>query len=195
MTIERRSRPAPGPWAKPVRPDVTRGVPDAAGGGAMRNLLPILTVLAAIAAIWYLAVAPMNIRTALDQAERAGQAVEPEGALARQEVSSFRLLAQNPEIIPMAYALDRPRLPTPVQVGEELWKTTGEMALRGRAMSKRSLIYHGWITLQSTLWGFALGTALGILGAVAIVYSRVVDMSLMPWGSSLRPCPSWRSRR
>jgi len=165
------------------------------GGGAMRNLLPILTVLAAIAAIWYLAVAPMNIRTALDQAERAGQAVEPEGALARQEVSSFRLLAQNPEIIPMAYALDRPRLPTPVQVGEELWKTTGEMALRGRAMSKRSLIYHGWITLQSTLWGFALGTALGILGAVAIVYSRVVDMSLMPWGSSLRPCPSWRSRR
>jgi NitT/TauT family transport system permease protein len=55
------------------------------------------------------------------------------------------------------------------------------MALRGRALSKRSLIYHGWITLQSTLWGFALGTVLGMAGAIAIVYSRVVNMSLMPW--------------
>ena len=55
------------------------------------------------------------------------------------------------------------------------------MALRGRAMSKRSLIYHASVTLRSTLWGFLLGTTLGILGAVAIVYSRVVDMSLMPW--------------
>jgi NitT/TauT family transport system permease protein len=77
--------------------------------------------------------------------------------------------------------MERPRLPTPGQVAVELWNTTADMALNGRAMSKRSLIYHGWITLQSTLWGFALGTTLGILGAVAIVYSRVVDMSLMPW--------------
>ena len=43
------------------------------------------------------------------------------------------------------------------------------------------LIYHAWITLKSTLWGFLLGTSLGILGAVAIVYSRTADMSLMPW--------------
>ena len=90
-------------------------------------------------------------------------------------------MAANSSQITAGYALERPRLPTPQQVGQELWKTTGEMALRGRAMSKRSLIYHGWITLQSTLWGFLLGTTLGILGAVAIVYSRVVDMSLMPW--------------
>ena len=147
----------------------------------MRNLLPVLTVLAAIIGIWYAAVAPMNIRVALDQADRAGVAVEPATSLERRDTSVWRLMAANPGQIMSGYSLERPRLPTPQQVGQELWKTTGEMALRGRAMSKRSLIYHGWITLQSTLWGFVLGTTLGILGAVAIVYSRVVDMSLMPW--------------
>ena len=48
----------------------------------MRNLLPVLAVLGAILALWYLAVAPMNIRGALDQAERAGAVVVPEGAAA-----------------------------------------------------------------------------------------------------------------
>ena len=147
----------------------------------MRNLLPILTVLLALAALWYAAVAPMNIRGALDVADRGGAEVLPAEPRERFEVSVWRLMIDNPEHIALGYSLDRPRLPTPVQVGSELWKTTGEMALRGRPMSKRSLIYHGWITLQSTLWGFALGTVLGMAGAIAIVYSRVVDMSLMPW--------------
>ena len=147
----------------------------------MRNLLPVLTVLMALTALWYAAVAPMNIRSALDQADRAGVAVVPAGAVDRRGTSVWRLMIDNPAQIAAGYALDRPRLPTPGQVAGEMWKTTGEMALRGRAMSKRSLIYHGWITLQSTLWGFLLGTAVGILGAVAIVYSRVADLSLMPW--------------
>lgn len=143
--------------------------------------LPVLTVLAALVALWYAAVAPMNIRGALDAAERAGATVNPATPVARQQVSRLVLLARNTDVIPDTYGLDRPRLPTPGQVWGELWKTTGEMALRGRAFSKRSLIYHGWITLRSTLWGFALGVTVGILGAVAIVYSRVTEMSLMPW--------------
>ena len=148
----------------------------------MRNsLLPVLTVLVVIVGAWYLAVAPMNIRVALDQAERGGAAILPEGSVPRREVSVWRLMIDNSEHVALGYALDRPRLPTPAQVGGELWKTTGDMAIRGRAWSKRSLIYHGWITLQSTLWGFLLGTCVGILGAVAIVYSRVADMSLRPW--------------
>ena len=147
----------------------------------MRNSLPVLTVLLVILGVWYLAVAPMNIRPALDMAERGGAVIVPEGSVERREVSVWRLMAQNRDHVAAGYALDRPRLPTPKQVGQELWKTTGAMVQRGRAWSKRSLIYHGWITLQSTLWGFALGTALGIMGAVAIVYSRVADMSLMPW--------------
>ncbi|MEM6304906.1 MAG: ABC transporter permease subunit [Pseudomonadota bacterium] len=147
----------------------------------MRSLLPILTVLAVLVGVWWAAVAPMNIRAALDIAERGGAVVEPAGSPARREVTVWRLMAQNPDHIAQGYALDRPRLPTPSQVGEEVWKTTGAMVLRGRAWSKRSLLYHGWITLQSTFWGFLLGTSVGILTAVAIVYSRVAQMSLLPW--------------
>ena len=36
--------------------------------------------------------------------------------------------------------------------------------------SIRSLVYHAWVTLSSTLLGFAFGTALGILIAVGIVH-------------------------
>jgi len=147
----------------------------------MRSFLPVLTVLAVIVGLWYVAVAPMNVRVALDQAERSGAAILPEGSVARRDVSVWRLMAQNAEHVALGYALDRPRLPTPGQVGAELWRTTGEMVQRGRPMSKRGLIYHGWITLQSTLWGFLLGTTLGIMGAVAIVYSRTAALSLMPW--------------
>ena len=147
----------------------------------MRNLLPILTVLTAIIAVWYASVAPMNIRVALDQAERSGATVLPATSVERRSTSVWRLMLDNSEHIKAGYALDRPRLPTPQQVGQELWKTTGAMVQRGRAFSKRSLILHGWLTMKSTLSGFLLGTVLGILGAVAIVYSRVMRMSLMPW--------------
>ncbi len=147
----------------------------------MARLFPVLTVLVALVALWYAAVAPMNIRQSLDLAERGGATVVPEGARMRSETSVWLLMARNPSEIARGYSLDRPRLPTPVQVGQELWKTTGAMAMRGRAFSKRSLIFHGWITLQSTLYGFALGTTVGILGAVAIVYSRTMEMSVMPW--------------
>ena len=147
----------------------------------MRNLIPVLTVLAVMAALWYAAVAPMNVWQALDIAEREGVAVVPAESRTRAETSAFVLMAQNPGEIWRGYDLERPRLPTPVQVAREFWDTTGDMALNGRAFSKRSLIYHGWITLQSTLFGFALGTVIGILGAVGIVYSRTMEMSVMPW--------------
>ncbi|MEO0915808.1 MAG: ABC transporter permease subunit [Pseudomonadota bacterium] len=147
----------------------------------MMRILPVLSIVLALVAFWYAAVAPMNIRQSLDIAERSGAVVTPADARERRNTSVWVLLAQNPGQIAGGYALDRPRLPTPVQVGEELWKTTGAMVLRGRAFSKRSLIYHGWITLQSTLYGFVLGTAIGILGAIGIVYSRTLEMSVMPW--------------
>lgn len=147
----------------------------------MRSAFPVLTVLCAVIAIWFLAVAPMNIRVSLDMAERSGATVVPKGSVERRSVSVWKLMAQNTSHVAAGYALDRPRLPTPSQVGQEFWKTTGAMVQRGRAWSKRSLIYHGWITLRSTLWGFVLGTAIGIIGAVAIVYSRVANMTLLPW--------------
>ncbi len=59
----------------------------------------------------------------------------------------------------------------------ELWSST----IGQSVTSKRSLVYHGWITLSATLLGFAFGTGLGILLAIGIVHSRVMDMSVMPW--------------
>jgi len=155
----------------------------------MRNLAPVLVILTVIVGIWYAAVAPMNIRMALDQADRAGFNVVPDDARGRRDVSVWVLLANNQQHIGSTFDLERSRLPTPTQVGRELWKGTGEMALRGRALSKRSLIYHGWITLQSTFWGFLLGVTVGILGAVMIVYSRVAELSLMPWAIMSQTIP------
>ena len=52
---------------------------------------------------------------------------------------------------------------------------------RDAPTSKRSLVYHGAITLEETLIGFAIGGALGIGLAVVIVSVRWLDRSLMPW--------------
>jgi NitT/TauT family transport system permease protein len=74
-------------------------------------------------------------------------------------------------------AQERPVLPSPQQVFAEMWRTTVEVA----PTSRRSLLYHAWITLSSTLLGFVLGTLLGIVLAVFIVHNRAMDKSVMPW--------------
>lgn len=129
----------------------------------MRNLLPILTILAAILALWYGAAVALNAPWARDQAARAGETL-----------SMTALVADT-------WAQDKPKLPAPHQVAAEIWATTGAMVLEGRGFSKRSLFYHSWITFSATALGFLLGTALGIALAVGIVYNRTMDMSVMLW--------------
>lgn len=124
-----------------------------------RSIIPVLTVVAAIIAIWYAATVLLNAPFERDQAERAGTTI------------TFA------EVLPKTMAQERPVLPAPHQVAQELYKTT----VKTRITSKRSLLWHSWITLAPTLTGFLMGTALGILLAVGIVHSRVLDRSLMPW--------------
>ncbi|MCV6584397.1 MAG: ABC transporter permease [Marinibacterium sp.] len=143
----------------------------------MRNLAAVLTVVGIIVVIWYAACVPMNIKGVLTQAAREGVAVVPEDAAERRAASEIGLVWQNRFAIPQTWAEDRPRLPAPHQVAIEMWETTVEKKIT----SKRSLIYHGWVTLSATLLGFAIGTGLGILLAVGIVHSRVMDLSVMPW--------------
>jgi NitT/TauT family transport system permease protein len=81
------------------------------------------------------------------------------------------------ELIADTWSQDKPKLPVPHQVALEIWETTAEKKIT----SKRSLIYHTWITLSATLLGFLLGTSFGILLAIGIVYNRVMDLSVMPW--------------
>ncbi len=137
----------------------------------------VLTVLAVIVAFWYVACVPMNIKGVLTEQERAGAAVQPPSAKDRRDMSELGLVLNNSFAIPATWEQDRPRLPAPHQVAIEMWETT----VQKKITSKRSLIYHGWVTLSATVLGFAIGTGLGILLAVGIVHSRVMDLSVMPW--------------
>jgi NitT/TauT family transport system permease protein len=142
-----------------------------------RAVLPVLAVVAALIVLWYAAAVPMNIQGVLTEAQRGGAVVVPENGAERRATSEFVLVARNIFVIPATWAQDRPRLPAPHQVAVELWDTT----VMKKITSKRSLVYHAWITLSATLLGFAIGTGLGILLAVGIVHSRAMDMSVMPW--------------
>lgn len=123
------------------------------------KILPIGVVVLAIIIIWYAAAVFLNAPFERDQAERAETEI------------SFS------EILPRTMAQERPVLPAPHQVFAELWNTTVEKKIT----SKRSLVYHSWITLSSTLLGFAMGTVLGVALAVGIVHYQTLDRSLMPW--------------
>ncbi len=151
----------------------------------MSRVLPILAVVAAIIAFWYAAAVPMNIHGVLDQAERADVAVSPEGAAARRNMSAFGLVARNLSLAPQGWSMERPRLPSPHQVAAELYDTV----IDKKVTSKRSLVFHAWITLSATLLGFAIGTGLGILLAVGIVHNRAMDMSVMPWAIASQTIP------
>lgn len=143
----------------------------------MKSLAAVLVVVGVIVAIWYAACVPMNIKGVLTEAERAGAVVTPEGARERRDMSAIGLVLDNSFAISATWAQERPRLPAPHQVAIELWETT----VMKKITSKRSLVFHAWITLSATLLGFAIGTGLGILLAVGVVHSRVMDMSVMPW--------------
>ena len=143
----------------------------------MRKLAPILMVISALLALWYAAVPVMNIKETVTQLERGGAQVTPASAQERRDAGHFGLVVKNSFAIPATFAQERPRLPAPHQVAAELW----DSVVAKKITSKRSLVYHGWITLSATLMGFAIGAGLGILLAVGIVHSKVMDKSVMPW--------------
>ena len=123
------------------------------------NVVPVLTVIIVIVGLWYVAALFMNHSTVLAEAQLKGLAFTPSATWYR------------------SWALDKPLLPAPHQVIAELWRSTAGLAVT----SKRSLVYHGWVTLSATLLGFLLGTLFGILLAIGIVHQKVIDKSLMPW--------------
>ncbi len=151
----------------------------------LRKLLSVLTVIAGLVVLWYVAVMPMNIHTALTEAERVGAVISPEGAGNRRDMGGVELLLANTAQAGATFNQDRPRLPSPHQVVAELWETT----VMKKITSKRSLIYHGWITLSATLLGFGIGAVAGILLAVGIVHNRAMDMSVMPWAIASQTIP------
>ena len=121
--------------------------------------LPILTVVFAILVAWYAGAVYLNSDTLISTYERT-----------KVEWNAEKLIKDS-------WAMERPILPAPHQIVVELNKTV----LQKNITSKRSLIYHAWITTSATLLGFAFGGLLGILLAVGIVHVQTLDRSLMPW--------------
>ena len=134
----------------------------------MNRILPVLTVVLIIVALWYAAAVRLNAAWVYDQAERAGGPAPGFAQLVGETMNQ-----------------ERPVLPTPHQVVKELVKSTFGMAVS----SKKSLVYHGWVTISATLLGFAMGTGLGILLAVGIIHNRAMDLSVMPWAIASQTIP------
>ena len=133
----------------------------------MRSVVSICVVVGALVLVWYLAAVSLNSTWALDKAKRAGVEIGTK------------------ELILDTWSQEKPKLPAPHQVASELWKTTVEKKIT----SKRSLIFHSWITLSSTLVGFLIGTSLGILLAIGIVHNNAMNMSVMPWAIASQTIP------
>jgi NitT/TauT family transport system permease protein len=123
------------------------------------RVVPVVIICVAIVVIWYVGAFFLNAPFAREMMDRAG------------EPYTFT------DLVTRTLNEERPVLPSPHQVAQELYKTTVLM----KPTSKRSLVFHGWVTLSSTLLGFLMGTVLGIVLAVAIVHSRTLSRSLMPW--------------
>ena len=137
------------------------------GSGALDAVLPVAVIVAILVVLWYVAAVALNAGIVRDGFERAGTAYTTE------------------DLVAATLSHDRPLLPAPHQILVELKKTVIDVD----PTSKRSLVYHGWVTLSSTLLGFVMGTILGIVLAVLIVHMRSLDKSLMPWIISSQTIP------
>ena len=126
---------------------------------ARDQIVPVLTILAGLVAVWYVAAVLLNAPFQRDLDRRAG---ETPGTI---------------EFLGKTLSQPKPTMPAPHQVAQNFFENT---FLR-KITSNRSLVYHAWVTLSSTLLGFAFGTVLGVLIAVGIVHFTSLDRSLMPW--------------
>jgi NitT/TauT family transport system permease protein len=134
-------------------PAIAARAPAKEGGLA----LPVAVVCLVILVVWYLAAIPMNAVVTAPKIEAAG------GGLLN--------------MLSFSWNEARPVIPAPHQIAAELWKSIFTV----KPWMPKSLVYHGWVTLSSTLLGFLLGSLLGIVLAIAIVHVNFLSKSLMPW--------------
>jgi NitT/TauT family transport system permease protein len=126
------------------------------------NGIPIAVVVLFMLALWYAAAWGMNAPGAI---ERVLNSFEPAGAWT--SIDLFKATMQ----------MERPLLPAPHQVALDGWSSLVDWPLS----SPRNLLFHAYVTAQSTLAGFVMGTALGLVLSVLIVHSRTLDRALLPW--------------
>jgi len=120
---------------------------------------PVLVIVLALIAIWYVAAVLMNRNIVRD-------------AFERDEIHYT-----TGDLIAGTLSAERPLLPAPHQVIQ----TFAEDVFGWPITSPRSLVYHSWVTLSATFVGFLLGATFGVILAVLIVHARTLQKSLLPW--------------
>jgi NitT/TauT family transport system permease protein len=125
----------------------------------VKRSAPVVTIVAVLVVIWYIGAVLMNLSLV-------------RGGFEREEAPYTTM-----ELLAGTMSAERPLLPAPHQVVGAFVEGVFGYA----PTAPRSLVYHSMVTLSATLLGFALGALLGIALALAIVHSRVLERSLMPW--------------
>ncbi|MFZ3127394.1 MAG: ABC transporter permease [Rhodoferax sp.] len=122
--------------------------------------LPVAMMLLGVLLLWYAGAWAMNAPGAIERV------LEPAG---------------NPwtwqDLLAATMGMERPVLPAPHQVALDFWSSVVDWPVD----SPRNLLYHVVVTGETTLVGFVLGTALGLVLSVLIVHSRTLDRALLPW--------------
>jgi NitT/TauT family transport system permease protein len=120
---------------------------------------PVVVMLLALIAIWYVASVAMNWTLVRDGFER--------------EETPYTIS----DVLAGTMDAERPLLPAPHQVINAFI----DGVFGYSPLAPRSLVYHSLVTLSATALGFVLGALFGILLALLIVHSRVLERSLLPW--------------
>ncbi|MFZ3357745.1 MAG: ABC transporter permease, partial [Xanthobacteraceae bacterium] len=120
---------------------------------------PVVVIVLAVIALWYVAAVFMNIGIVRDGFER----------------NSTPYTAT--DLIAGTWSAERPLLPAPHQI----LATFADDVFGWPVTSPRSLVYHSWVTLSATFVGFLLGATFGVVLAVLIVHARTLQKSLLPW--------------
>ena len=123
------------------------------------KIIPVSTITAIIIVLWFIAAIFMNAPFQRDQDSRDGV------------TSTFS------QLVMKTWSQPKPTMPAPHQVVQNLYKNIFTV----KPWSPRSLVYHSWVTLSSTLLGFFMGTLLGVVIAVGIVHVPALERSFLPW--------------
>jgi NitT/TauT family transport system permease protein len=125
----------------------------------LERYAPLAAMILALVAIWYVAALAMNWTLVRDGFER--------------EETPYTVS----DVIAGTMSAERPLLPAPHQVVAVFL----DSVFGYPPLAPRSLVYHSLVTLSATALGFVLGAFFGILLALMIVHSRVLERSLLPW--------------
>jgi NitT/TauT family transport system permease protein len=120
---------------------------------------PVLIAVLVLIAIWYVAAVAMNWTLVKDGFER--------------EETPYTVM----DVLTGTMDAERPLLPAPHQIILNVF----DSVFGYPPLAPRSLVYHSLVTLSATLLGFGLGALFGIVLALLIVHSRVLERSLLPW--------------